>query len=168
LVMERVIGPSMVASLGRRPWTVRQHGNVLADLHQRLHDIPAPDWLPPAPFGDGDRLVHLDLHPLNVIVSANGPVVIDWPGAARGAAATDVALTWILLAAGEVPSGRFKAALLGRVRGLLINSFLRRFDLADVRPHLAEVVGWKVNDPHMSAAGQEAMWRLVRAEVGRA
>jgi hypothetical protein len=52
--------------------------------------------------------------------------------------------------------------------GLFINSFLRRFDLADVRPHLAEVVGWKVNDPHMSAAEQEAMWRLVRAEVGRA
>ena len=40
----------------------------------------APDWLPGMPDG-GDRLLHLDLHPLNVIMSPNGPVVIDWPNA---------------------------------------------------------------------------------------
>ena len=26
----------------------------------------------------GDRLVHLDLHPMNVMITASGPVVIDW------------------------------------------------------------------------------------------
>jgi len=26
----------------------------------------------------GERLLHRDLHPLNVLVTANGPVVIDW------------------------------------------------------------------------------------------
>ena len=54
---------------------------MLADLHDRLHEIAGPDWLPGMPDG-GDRLLHLDLHPLNVIMSPNGPVVIDWPNAA--------------------------------------------------------------------------------------
>jgi hypothetical protein len=66
LVMERVDGPSMLGDITKRPWTVRQQGSLLAELHQRLHEIPAPDWLPDAPCGEGDRLIHLDLHPLNV------------------------------------------------------------------------------------------------------
>lgn len=84
LVMERLEGPVMLTALSRRPWTVRSSGTVLADLHRRLHRIPAPPWVPDAPSGRGDRLVHLDLHPLNVILTSRGPVVIDWPRAAGG------------------------------------------------------------------------------------
>ena len=43
---------------------------MLADLHDRLHVIPAPDWLPGV--DDGDRLVHLDLHPMNVMLTPVG------------------------------------------------------------------------------------------------
>ncbi|HWW52672.1 MAG TPA: hypothetical protein VNY84_02810, partial [Acidimicrobiales bacterium] len=45
LTMERLYGPSMVDLLGRRPWMVRGQGVLLADLHRRLHDIPAPEWV---------------------------------------------------------------------------------------------------------------------------
>jgi aminoglycoside phosphotransferase (APT) family kinase protein len=162
LVMERLEGPSMFATLTRKPWTVRRQGRILGDLHQRLHDIPAPDWLPEAPGAPGDRLLHLDLHPLNVILTAKGPVVIDWPNARRGDANVDVALTWVVLAAGEIPSGRVKAAVLGAGRDLLISGLLAPFDRAAVAIHLPKVVEWKVADPHMSAAEQEAMWSLVR------
>src|SRR5947208_3393634 len=140
LVMERIDGRSMVADVSRRPWTVRHQGVVLAELHRRLHAIPAPDWLRPAPLGSGDRLLHLDLHPLNVMITVRGPVVIDWPNAAAGDPATDVALTWALLAGGAIPEGRVRAALLGRGRGLLVNAFLGRFDLSATRPALAAVV----------------------------
>jgi aminoglycoside phosphotransferase (APT) family kinase protein len=163
LVIERIDGPSMVAALSRRPWTVRRQGRVLADLHRRLHLIPAPDFLPAAPVGQGDRLVHLDLHPLNVIVSARGPVVIDWPNAARGDPAVDVGLAWVLLAAGEIPDGGVKASILGAGRSLLVNSFLAPFDLATVKAHLRDIVDWKVRDPHMSPAEQQGMWRVVEA-----
>ena len=81
LVMERVEGPLMMVVLSRRPWTLRHHGIVLANLHRKLHEIAAPDWV--GNFGDGDRLLHLDLHPLNVIMTAKGPMVIDWPNAAQ-------------------------------------------------------------------------------------
>lgn len=165
LVMERVDGPSMFDALSRRPWTVRHQGSVLAELHQQLHEIPAPGWIPDAPCGHGDRLLHLDLHPLNVIVTAKGPVVIDWPNARRGDGNTDVALTWVLLAAGGIPTGRVKGAVLGWGRALLIKGLLARFDLADVTAQLADVVDWKVTDPHMGAVEQQAMRSLVRTQT---
>jgi aminoglycoside phosphotransferase (APT) family kinase protein len=164
LVMERVDGPSMFDMLSQRPWTVRRQGGALAELHQRLHEIPAPEWLADAPFGRGDRLLHLDLHPLNVILGPAGPVVIDWPNARRGDGDADVALTWILLAAGGMPAGRVKAAVLGLGRRLLINGLLAPLDRAAIADQLAPVVEWKVLDPHMSEREQKAMRALVRSE----
>ena len=84
MVMERIEGLDMVATMSKRPWTIPRQGRVLAELHVQLHELSAPDWLHEAPVGRGNRLVHLDLHPLNVIVSPRGPVVIDWTNAARG------------------------------------------------------------------------------------
>ena len=161
LVMERIDGPSMVSALGRRPWTVRRHGTLLAELHRRLHDIPAPEFLPDAPIGHGDRIVHLDLHPLNVILGAKGPVVIDWTNAARGDPAVDVGLAWVLLAAGEIPDAGLRGRIMGYGRSLLVNSFLASSDLPAVKGRLREVVEWKVQDPNMSAAEQKGMWHVV-------
>jgi aminoglycoside phosphotransferase (APT) family kinase protein len=165
LVMERVDGPSMFTALSQRPWTVGRHGRLLAELHERLHEIPAPEWVADAPFGSGDRLLHLDLHPLNVILSVNGPVVIDWPNARRGDGNADVALTWVLVAAGGMPIGRVKARVLGWGRQLLINGLLAPFDLAAIRGQLADVVEWKLKDPHMSATEQQGMRSLVHAQT---
>ena len=67
IVMERIEGVTMVEALGRAPWTMPRHAATLADLHHRLHDIDAPDFLPAAPVGSGTKVLHLDLHPLNVM-----------------------------------------------------------------------------------------------------
>lgn len=101
LVMDRADGPSMLADIGRRPWRVVAHARLLADLHERLLAVPVPDGLA-APLGEGDRLVHLDLHPDNVLLTADGPVVIDWTNAARGPAGADAAYTWVILATSQV------------------------------------------------------------------
>lgn len=160
LLMERVDGPSMVQLLISRPWTLGEQGRTLARLHEELHRIRAPDWLKDAPWGSGDRLLHFDLHPLNVICSPDGPVVIDWPNAVRGDPNADVALTWILLSAGGIPSGRLKAALLGRGRSLLVHAFLRRFPVDAVRAHLRPAVEWKCRDPNMTGAERRSMQAL--------
>jgi aminoglycoside phosphotransferase (APT) family kinase protein len=162
MVMARVDGPSMVQALGRKPWTLGANGSLLGELHRRLHEIPGPEWMVPAPGAEGSCLLHLDLHPLNVILGPAGPVVIDWTNARRGDAAFDVALTWVLMTAGEIPGSRLKAAVMGRARGLLVNNFLRGFDLEPVRASMRTVVEWKVRDPHMSEAEQKAMWEVVR------
>jgi hypothetical protein len=93
LEMDRVDGPTMLQDLLRRPWRLIRHARLLAGLMHRLHAVPAMDGLPVGPV-PGDRVVHLDLHPGNVILGRAGPVVIDWTHAAAGAAASDVALTW--------------------------------------------------------------------------
>ncbi|MCU1374456.1 MAG: Mn2+ dependent serine/threonine protein kinase [Actinomycetia bacterium] len=157
LVMERIDGVSMVDALTRRPWTLWKQGAVLADLHRRLHDIPAPDWVPPAFTGDGDQLLHLDLHPLNVMVTATGPVVIDWPRAARGDGGVDVAITWLLMAAATVPSRGIEALVQGRFRRMLIDAFVRGVDVDGARRHLPAVAEWKCEDENMSPVERDAM-----------
>jgi hypothetical protein len=161
LIMERVEGASMVEVLGRRPWRLRSQGALLAGLHRRLHLIPGPDWLPSVAGSAGTALLHLDLHPLNVLLGPSGPVVIDWTNAARGDPAVDVALSWVLMTAGEIPGGRWKAALMSRARGLLVSSFLRDFDRAPLRSVLRSVVEAKCADPHMSEDEQRRMWAVV-------
>jgi aminoglycoside phosphotransferase (APT) family kinase protein len=160
LVMERVNGRSMFTPLARQPWAMKRYAAILAGLHDRLHEVPGPDWLPAAPGSAGDRMLHLDLHPLNVVLSPTGPVVIDWANVARGCASVDVAATWVLLAAAGIPSGRARAALLGRLRVPFVNAFLGHFDVAPVRRELPATVDWKVRDPNMSTAEQAAMRRL--------
>jgi aminoglycoside phosphotransferase (APT) family kinase protein len=167
LVMERIDGRSMVDALSRAPWSVRRQAGILADLHIRLHDVQPPDFLRPAPIGTGDRVVHMDLHPLNVILGRQGPVVIDWTLASLGDPAVDVGLAWVLLSAGEIPAGRVLAKVLGVGRTLFMNAFISHFDRHVVAGQLRDVVAWKVQDPHMSASEVEGMWRLVRGEEHR-
>jgi aminoglycoside phosphotransferase (APT) family kinase protein len=166
MVIERIDGPDMVAMMSKRPWAIPILGRVLADLHRRLHELAAPDWLHDAPVGRGDRLLHLDLHPLNVMMSPRGPVVIDWTGACRGDPADDVALAWVLMAAGEVPTGRFMGMILGRARSALVKSFVDSFDANVVKQRLRDVVAWKVLDPHMSTAEQARMWNVLKEAGG--
>jgi aminoglycoside phosphotransferase (APT) family kinase protein len=166
LVMERIDGPTMLEAFSRQPWTLRRHAAVLAALHDRLHEISGPQALDPFP-ARGDCLVHLDLHPLNVILSPKGPVVIDWSNATRGAGPADVALTWLVMIAAEIPGGGVQAVV-GRVfRRLFIRSFLGHFDLAPVRAVLPVVGMWKCQDRNMRAAEVASMQRLVARESGR-
>jgi aminoglycoside phosphotransferase (APT) family kinase protein len=160
LVMERIEGVSMVEEIGRAPWTVLRQAGVLAGLHLDLHDLVAPDFVAAAPIGRGDRVLHLDLHPLNVIVGPKGPVVIDWARACAGDPDADVAVAWALMSAGAIPGGGAKAKLLGLGRSLLINRFLSHFERNQVARQLRTVVEWKAMDPNMSEQEVQAMWRL--------
>jgi aminoglycoside phosphotransferase (APT) family kinase protein len=161
MVMERIEGPSMVDAISKAPWTVRRQARTLADLHAKLHELAAPEFLWPAPVGTGDRMVHMDLHPLNVIVSPKGPFVIDWAGASRGDPLVDVGVAWVLMAAGQIPRSKVEATLLGWGRALLVNGFVNRFDRGEVGRRLREIVTWKVTDAHMSPEEVAGMWRVV-------
>jgi hypothetical protein len=166
MVIERIEGPDMVAMMGNRPWTIPRLGRTLADLHRELHELTAPDWLVDAPVGHGAGLLHLDLHPLNVMMSPRGPVVIDWARACRGDPAVDVAVAWILMAAGEVPTSRLMGMILGRARSALVKSFLGSVEIDVARQILPDVVAWKASDPHISAAERARMWEVVKQAGG--
>jgi aminoglycoside phosphotransferase (APT) family kinase protein len=155
----------MAEDLTRRPWRLRQHAHTLASLHHRLHDIPAPDWLD-APVGNGAVIIHLDLHPLNVIMGRTGPVVIDWTNARRGPGDADVALTWLLLMTGAPDEGGMLRILLALGRRSFARLFLSRFVRADVMAQLDAAVGFKLHDPNLRDVERRAVHRLV-AETRR-
>jgi aminoglycoside phosphotransferase (APT) family kinase protein len=167
MVMQRIEGVTMVDALGKAPWTVRRQAATLADLHRRLHEIEAPEFLPAAPVGTGSKVLHMDLHPLNVMIGPKGVFVIDWPNAHRGDPDVDVGLAWILMAAGEIPGGGPKARLMGFGRSLLVNGFVNHFDRRAVSRLLRQVVEMKIQDPHMSDAEVAGMWRVVQQVEAR-
>lgn len=97
LVMDRIDGPTMLESLEASPWKVVWYARVLARLQRQLARIAAPEWML-ANSADSQRpqsVLHLDLHPMNVIMSSKGPVVIDWTNAAGGPGGFDGALTYV-------------------------------------------------------------------------
>lgn len=161
MVMERVAGPTMIELLATDPSTLLEQATILRGLHEQLHELPAPSWLRSSPLGDGPAVLHFDLHPINVIVSEHGPVVIDWAGASRGDANADVALTWLLLAAGDISATREAAELMALGRALFIDTFLNGFDRDQLTAQLPAVVEWKLANPRMSAAEKLAMQQLL-------
>jgi aminoglycoside phosphotransferase (APT) family kinase protein len=156
VVMERVDGPDLLSVLESQPWKLVGAARDLGRVHARLHETVAPpelvslrqhvrhriesvaalpsalarfalealDGLP-----DGDRLLHGDYHPGNVLVGSNGPVVIDWSNATRGDPAADVARTRLMLRMGDLPPG--SSALIRRLsrlcRGCFAWGYLRSY-----------------------------------------
>ena len=154
LVLEKIVGRTMLADAARRPWRLWRYAPVLADLHTRLHEIAAPAGLPAV--GSGDRLLHLDLHPENVMLSQAGPVVIDWTNARSGEAALDVALTWVILVtSGGVP---------GRI---FLRSFLPQFDRAEVRRALPAAAAHRLEDPNVTDRERRAVRQMLEQATSR-
>lgn len=160
LIMERIHGPSMVDYLTRHPWLIRRQGHILAALHHQLHEVPPPDFLPAVPIGQGDAFLHLDLHPLNVMIGPTGPVVIDWTNAGRGDPSVDVALAYLLMSSGQVPTNHLEGLVIGMGRRVLTHSFLSRFDRDPVRARMKECAEWKAHDQNMSAQEIASMRRI--------
>jgi aminoglycoside phosphotransferase (APT) family kinase protein len=108
LVMERLDGPTMMAAVNAGDVDPGRAARMLADLHDRLHRIPALT----ARAGDSShvRVIHLDLHPENVMLVARGPVVIDWRNAKDGDPEIDVALSALILAQLAVDDSDARAA----------------------------------------------------------
>jgi aminoglycoside phosphotransferase (APT) family kinase protein len=186
MVMERVDGPTMLRDLGNRPWMVWRHARLLAALHRRLHRIPAPDWLPtyashlaftgpdveeawaglpPLPTGSPtapETLLHLDLHPDNVILSSRGPVVIDWRNTRRGNGAIDVASTWLIMATSEVPDTGLKRVATEVIRRLFVLGFVRYAGKAAASQQIPVVARYRLADRNLRPSERPAIYALAR------
>jgi aminoglycoside phosphotransferase (APT) family kinase protein len=150
-MLERIDGPTMADDLRRRVWMLRRHAALLARLHEQLHEIDAPTEL--AAAGPGNRLLHLDLHPANVILAAHGPVVVDWTNARSGDPALDAALTWVIMA---TTGGR------GHAGRMFVRWFLAHFDRADVVAALPAAAEPRVADANVTDSEREAVRELLR------
>jgi tRNA A-37 threonylcarbamoyl transferase component Bud32 len=150
LTLARVDGPTMLADLRRRPWGFRSHALTLAALHRELHAVPPPDFL----GGEGAAVLHLDLHPANVMLGPSGPVVIDWANAARGDASLDVALTAVVLAGAPV------GPPLSWLRDRFVRAFLGEFAPSEWRVGLDRAVAYRRADGNVSDKERRGLTKL--------
>jgi aminoglycoside phosphotransferase (APT) family kinase protein len=165
IVMEKVDGPTMLADLARHPWRLASHAATLARLHQQVHAVPALDGRR-APFGPGGVLLHLDLHPDNVLLSARGPVLIDWEGAGRGPAEADLAICWVVVAMSMVPGSLWQQAVGRAGQRLFADAVLRRSGLSVGSAWRAEAARFRLQDPNLRDA-EAARIRRMLAGAGR-
>lgn len=90
LVMQRLSGPTMLRALVDGTTDAEEAGGALARLLRRLHSVPAR--------GTAGAVLHLDLHPDNVILTQDGPYVIDWDNAREGDPGLDWGCSAVVLA----------------------------------------------------------------------
>jgi Ser/Thr protein kinase RdoA (MazF antagonist) len=104
--LERLPGRPVAEVVQQHPGLARTVGQNCGAVHQVLAEVPAPAGLRSAPgapagllAGPAPRLLHLDLHPLNLLVSDDGELtgVLDWANAAAGHPDLDRARSWSIL-----------------------------------------------------------------------
>ncbi|MCX5206520.1 phosphotransferase [Streptomyces sp. NBC_00237] len=136
MVMQRLYGKTMLQAFASGEITELEGATILADLLHRLHEVPAREANHPE-----DRILHLDLHPDNVMLTADGPMVIDWCTTVEGPEGLDWAMSALILAEVAVAPAppeagpEASAATIG-ARTMLAHLLARRgsaIDLGDAR-----------------------------------
>ena len=146
LVMERLHGPTLLQALAAGEIGLVDGAHMLAELHAGLHAVP-----PPA--GADAVVVHLALHPANVILSErHGPVLIDWANARTGPADLDVAVTAVII--GEVAVDE-DGTEYGRAARAFLAAFLAAAD-GDPVAHLDAAVRVRLGDSSL-VPGERAL-----------
>ncbi|WP_326583183.1 phosphotransferase family protein [Streptomyces sp. NBC_00481] len=136
MVLERLSGPTMLEAFAGGLLDPAQTGATLARLLHALHALPPRDDDAPSALRDDDtpstsprdpvtRVLHLDLHPENVIVTPQGPQVIDWSTAEEGPPGLDWGISAMILAQVAVDSADFRAEM---ARATLVSLLAHQHD----------------------------------------
>jgi tRNA A-37 threonylcarbamoyl transferase component Bud32 len=147
LVLERVNGPTMLAEIERRPWRFAAFGRKLGRIHRTVLDA---------------GVVHRDFHPLNIIVSPSGPVVIDWSNGGEGDPMADVAFSQVILATSDADFPRWLESIGRALRRRFVSAYL---DGVGERPGpnlLAAAADQRLLDPHLRDSERASVRELRR------
>ena len=197
IVYERIDGPALTQVIEQRPFHLAEHAALLARLHATIHTHTYPqapegstrqkkilarqvqeaEVLPAEVrksvlgllerLPDRDTLCHNDFHPLNVLMSPHGPVIIDWESASLGNLCADVARSSLTMALARPPEGfpNFLAGVAAKLYlHLLDDAYLKAYrsfthnPLADLRAWLTVQAAAKVQ---YEAPANQGMWLKV-------
>ena len=155
IIYERIVGPSMLDELVRRPWTIFRSARQFAEVHAAMHACQRPElpslresltrairYAPALPeatrtlasaalqrLPDGNAICHGDYHPDNLIASPRGAIVIDWMTGTHGNPAADVARTVLLFQTAVLPEG------VSAIKRVMTQIFRRAFLAAYLRAY---------------------------------
>lgn len=168
VIYARVDGPTMLALLASEPQRLEELAGEFGALHAQMHTctcsaLPgqraalerAIAYAPALPehlrgralqhlarLPGGDAICHGDFHPDNIVMTARGPVIIDWMTATCGNPVADVARTTLLFRTADAPERNpVRAAALEEVRhrfyAVYRRAYEERLPLAE-----AEIEAW--------------------------
>jgi aminoglycoside phosphotransferase (APT) family kinase protein len=161
IVMDRIDGPTMLADLSGHPWRIDAHARMLGALIDRLGTVGVPPGPMPVIGDVGEVIVHLDLHPDNVVLGAGGPIVIDWSNAALGPTGLDAANTWLTMAAGRPSGSWWTRTVVALGRRVMLWRYLAAIDRPRAMERLSTAFDQRRTDPNLRADELDAMRRLV-------
>jgi glycosyltransferase involved in cell wall biosynthesis/tRNA A-37 threonylcarbamoyl transferase component Bud32 len=147
LVLARVDGPTMLDEIQRKPWRFISFARELGRVHRRVIDA---------------GVVHMDFHPLNIILGPAGPVVIDWSNAGEGDPMADVAFSQVILATSDADFPHWLESAGRAVRRRFVAAYL---DGVGERPDaelLAAAADQRLRDPHLRERELESVRDLRR------
>ena len=155
IIFERLSGPTMLQYITAKPWliigTARRFAELQADMHSReIPQLPSLSEKIKARlaiisllsletkaqlitllenYPGTNAVCHGDFHPDNLILSAQGPVIIDWLDATTGNPLYDVARTSYLLSKAALPpgTGLFRRLIIQLFRKTFHRFYLRRY-----------------------------------------
>jgi len=98
-----------------------------------------------------------------VIMTGDGPMLIDWTNQRRGPRGLDVAISWMVLAC-FLPE-ELSLSAVDAVRRPLLDAFLGRIDRVAAARALPEAARIRTDDPSTTAAERDRIEQLCRAEA---
>lgn len=157
IIMELVAGPTMMEDLEVRPWRLVRYARLLARLQRSVNVLRAPSWFPrSSSVPDRGQVTHLDLHPMNVILSDRGPVIIDWTNAASGDGAFDAATSYVLMSTFEAVGARDRIG-----QKVLVEVFRQTRGRSEIRGALSAAAAHRLADRNTTLGERDALRRLI-------
>jgi hypothetical protein len=171
IVYERADGSSMLDLWVKHPWLLVRLARQMAELHAHIHlqdgsglpslksaltaTIQRVENLPSGlkadvlrlleNLPDGSALCHFDFHPGQVLITKEGPVIIDWMTACQGYPLADVARSIVILTYSPVPgAGWIMQTIVNLWRGLFYRTYLARYLALHPGVTRDEITTWMV------------------------
>lgn len=193
IVMERIVGETLVERMIARPDQSDRWMEMLVGLQQEVRHVSGPgalrslkgrlgaDIADARALSNDDRarilevldllpdkrsMCHFDFHPGNVIVGPDGPVIIDWFDAGAGDPAADLVRTAMLLRYGAANAyGPDMATMMARIHRDYLAHMARHpdFDIDSLLAWEPVVMGARLAEP---IPGQ--LFELTRRDLDRA
>lgn len=178
IIYQRMDGQTMLNRITKQPFRFLHFSRLMTDLHLEMHTRHAQNLEPVTErlawkikavkafdeqtknillthlfsLPQDTKLLHGDYHPDNILLTANGPVIIDWIDATLGHPLADVARTFIIGSFAIPPQERFGRFLFSIMVKLYLGRYFRHstYTRQDLEVWLLPVAAGRLSEeiPH--------------------
>lgn len=155
IIYEHIKGDSLLEVMTRKPWKITSLSKVLAEYQTKVHQhtvsgLPSQrDYLERHiqdtkgvsngikqlaieqlnQLPQGNSLCHGDFHPQNILLTSQGPIIIDWESAKHGHPLADVVQSSIIFSTAVLPPELpiSKKVIVSSLRRILYTTYLKRY-----------------------------------------